>query len=389
VVGTTVGFAAEGTITLSNGDDLSKLLEGEGWEGDQIVGRFTVEGTDCTELTSDQIAANWTARVDWGDGRHSTGRISCDDGDKKFLVKRSHTYADSGTPASTPFAITVTVTDRHNSELTAGPTQTDSVLVDDASILGVGSAMVEPESPITEGQTVTVTALFVDQNRLAETSGLTGTAHWPDGSTTAGTVAEVEVGTPGLPSEWCCHAYRVTVTGTPDAGVKNQEPFVTLSDDGGSFANRFFSLTVNDAALTAGAAKSFVAAAAQSSSQVVASFSDGAGAQAAVADFTATIKWGDNTTSAGTVTKTAAGKFDVSGSHTYATAGTKTLTITVVDEEGATVTMSATATVPALPTTGQPQNPVRPSTPVLPLVALVLGLAIAGSAGLVLRRMRN
>jgi PKD repeat protein len=179
----------------------------------------------------------------------------------------------------------------------------------------------------------------------------------------------------------------VTVTGTPDAGVKNQEPFVTLSDDGGSFANRFFSLTVNDAALTAGAAKSFVAAAAQSSSQVVASFSDGAGAQAAVADFTATIKWGDNTTSAGTVTKTAAGKFDVSGSHTYATAGTKTLTITVVDEEGATVTMSATATVPALPTTGQPQTPVQPSMPLILLALLIIGLVSLAAGGRILAKM--
>jgi hypothetical protein len=166
---------------------------------------------------------------------------------------------------------------------------------------------------------------------------------------------------------------------------------VTLHDSGDIQVSSKLKANIADAALTAGAAKSFVAPAAQSASQVVASFTDAAGAQAAVADFTASINWGDNTTSAGTVTKTADGKFDVSGSHTYATAGSKSLTIKVDDEEGQTVSMTATATVPALPTTGQPQMPVQPSTPLVPLLGLVFGLAIAvgGSGLIVARRIRS
>jgi hypothetical protein len=77
----------------------------------------------------------------------------------------------------------------------------------------------------------------------------------------------------------------------------------------------------------------------------------------------------------------------VSGSHTYATAGTKTLTITVVDEEGATVTMSATATVPALPTTGQPQTPVQPSMPLILLALLIIGLVSLAAGGRILAKM--
>ncbi len=53
----------------------------------------------------------------------------------------------------------------------------------------------------------------------------------------------------------------------------------------------------------------------------VASFVDGT-LSATASDFTATIYWGDGSTSTGTITGSAGGPFDVSGSHTYSTAGT-------------------------------------------------------------------
>jgi hypothetical protein len=56
-------------------------------------------------------------------------------------------------------------------------------------------------------------------------------------------------------------------------------------------------------------------------------------AQAPVTDFTATIKWGDGTQSAGTVAVAAAndGSFTVSGSHAYAHFGNYVISVTVVD----------------------------------------------------------
>jgi hypothetical protein len=123
---------------------------------------------------------------------------------------------------------------------------------------------------------------------------------------------------------------------------------------------------------------------------VVASFTDAAGAQAKVADFTAAINWGDGTSSAGTLTQTAAGAFDVSGTHTYTTAGTKALTIAVTDEEGQTLSLTATATVAAapivLPATGQPQ-PTQPGLPLIPAALLILGVASLAVVGRVLAKM--
>src|SRR5262249_55319560 len=68
-------------------------------------------------------------------------------------------------------------------------------------------------------------------------------------------------------------------------------------------------VTAKGTVLTASAGKTF--------SGVVATFTD-ANTQATAANFTATINWGDGTTSTGTVTPDPNGGFDVSGTHTYA-----------------------------------------------------------------------
>ncbi|HVA47726.1 MAG TPA: TIGR03118 family protein [Pirellulales bacterium] len=60
-------------------------------------------------------------------------------------------------------------------------------------------------------------------------------------------------------------------------------------------------------------------------------------------DYTATIDWGDGTTTSGSVT--GAGTFQVSGTHTYTTAGTEPVTVTVNDFDGATGKAHLTATV--------------------------------------------
>jgi streptogramin lyase len=62
----------------------------------------------------------------------------------------------------------------------------------------------------------------------------------------------------------------------------------------------------------------------------VAVFTDGTPV-ATTSNFTASISWGDGTNSAGTVTGSTGGPFTVSGTHTYATAGTFSLRITLTD----------------------------------------------------------
>jgi hypothetical protein len=92
----------------------------------------------------------------------------------------------------------------------------------------------------------------------------------------------------------------------------------------------------------------FTANPGQAFSGTVATFTDSNRANVAD-DFTATINWGDGTTSAGVITDNA-GAISVSGTHTYATASQHAVSVTLADGAPgtATVTANSTANVVAL-----------------------------------------
>jgi hypothetical protein len=71
----------------------------------------------------------------------------------------------------------------------------------------------------------------------------------------------------------------------------------------------------------------------------VAAFTD-ANPYATTADFTATIDWGDGSTSAGTVSGPTGGPFTVSGSHTYASTGPESISVSIGDDGGSTTSAS-------------------------------------------------
>jgi hypothetical protein len=97
--------------------------------------------------------------------------------------------------------------------------------------------------------------------------------------------------------------------------------------------------TVGDAALTASPA--CVATTTLTYNGPTAGFTDAASPSGTLSDFTATIDWGDGTAvSAGTVTGADGGPYTVSGTHTYGTTGTFTITTTINDVGGSTATTS-------------------------------------------------
>jgi hypothetical protein len=369
-------------IALIPGDPVNAV---EGNLVEAVVAQFTdatnvvpsIGAAPQPKVAACNDADTYTASIDWGDGgTATTGGVSCS-GPDTWSVAGSYTYKDSGT-----FKVTVTVNDSDGDSATG---QTDTAAITDQELAAVSAANVKG----TEAGKVKVTAIFNDSNPAFSSDesvdpGLSATIDWGDGTTSKADKIAWDDSNDSNVRVTGSHLYDAN-TGESSYTIK-----VTLTDDGsdGSAVTTSHA-TIGDAKLTAGAAKSFVATGAQASTPVVASFTDAAGAQAKAADFTAAINWGDGTSSAGTLTQTGAGAFDVSGTHTYATAGTKALTIAVTDEEGQTLSMTATATVPALPATGQPQAPIRPSMPLLPLFALAFAMAIVGGMGLVLRRIRN
>ena len=160
------------------------------------------------------------------------------------------------------------------------------------------------------------------------------TITWGDGTSSAGTVARNGGPITGT------HTYAEE--GTYDGSV-------SWTDDAGPHTVSF-DVKVTDAPLTNPTGVSFSATAAVPFSGQVATFADSDPGGTA-SDYAATISWGDGTSSAGTVAAGSGGNFAVSGTHTYASAGSFATSITIADAGGAGATAHGTATVTAPPPT--------------------------------------
>jgi hypothetical protein len=352
------GASAQGDVIFvapDSGTPITDIVEGSS-TGDTLVGQFV----DTANLAGDTCDNHYAATIHWGDGQSSAGTITCDGTlpipDTQvvlqiFNVNGSHRYADSG-----DYAIHTSVSDTtHHSA--SGSDKTDTAQISDAGIGLVRDNQPEGGFVGVEGAPVSITVDFADRKGESNLDpGISVTVNWGDGSS-----AQKVTPTPE-PADCSCSVFRVSAAHNYDANKPTGGTYaitVDVKDDGGSTQTDKMSASVSDAALTPGSGNHLTATATKSFTAPVANFIDAAGSQASKGDFAATIKWGDNTTSSGTVSAgSSAGSFNVSGTHTYSSSGSRTLTITVTDEEGQTVTMTATATVGAapvvLPQTGEP-----------------------------------
>jgi hypothetical protein len=186
-------------------------------------------------------------------------------------------------------------------------------------------------------------AIFTDDNPAAAPSDFTASIDWGDGSAvTPGTIT-ISSGAFGVIGQ---HTYSDEGSFTATVTVSDQAP-------GTGTATATDTATINEADGLTGSPVTFSAQSGSSFSGQVASFTD-TNASAVVSDFTATINWGDATTSAGTVTG-GGSAFQVSGTHTYAGAGTFSVMVTLSDDKPGTATAQAisTANVVGLPVTLQ------------------------------------
>jgi hypothetical protein len=170
-------------------------------------------------------------------------------------------------------------------------------------------------------------ATFTEPDASAPASQYTATIDWGDTTSSAGTV----VGPAGGP---------FTVNGTHTYTEEGSYPVKVKITDNVNSSNTTTATstaTVGDAALTASCATPTVST--TSFSGNVATFAD-ANPFGTTADFTASINWGDASTSAGVVTGPVGGPFTVSGTHTYATLGNHTITVSISDDGGSTATAS-------------------------------------------------
>ncbi len=239
-------------------------------------------------------------------------------------VAGSHLYAKTGADA-----VSITLTDTHG---TAAATAAGSVTVT-SPLAGTGSALTGKEGTALTGSV----ASFSDAMTADTAAAFTATIAWGDGTTSAGVVT----GASG--------AFSVAAAGGHVYAAEGSHTITTTVTDaavGASLSLTGSAVTSEADVFSGGAVPALAATATKAFTGTVATFSDAYTANTA-ADLTATITWGDGTTSAGTVTDVA-GAITVAGSHTYAAAGTDAVSVTLSDKDGsATATASGTATVAA------------------------------------------
>ena len=182
----------------------------------------------------------------------------------------------------------------------------------------------------TEGAAIDATvATFTDTNPNTTASDFTATINWGDGTTSTGLVYATDNGFAVSGN----HAYADE--GSYTVGV-------ALTSIGGSSFSTTSPAAIGDAALAVTGA-SLTGTEGATIDATLATFTD-ANPNANVKDFTATITWGDGSTSLGTVLATDSG-FAVEGAHSYADEGSYPITVAIKDIGGSIASTIDAATI--------------------------------------------
>ncbi|HVC96995.1 MAG TPA: DUF4214 domain-containing protein [Pirellulales bacterium] len=307
------------------------------------AGGQVVNYTNMTPLANSGTAANAVfnlpdgtvvATLDAGTGQ---GVIELVSGNGAFETTTLPAPSGSLTVNSGNGMDTVTATssfyNNFNSNLTIhGAANTLSVNVAGAGTLAA-----------TEGTVLTnAVATFRDPNGAGTAGSYSATIDWGDGtSATPGAISGPDAN--GL----------FTVSGTHTYAEESATPStvtVVVHRANATDVSITDTVSVADAPLS-GTATSVAATEQSTFSGTVATFTDADPAGAAT-DFTATIDWGDGTTTSGTIVA-ADGSFHVAGSHVYTTSGRETINVVVSDVGGRSVTIASTVAVAAVGTPHQ------------------------------------
>ncbi len=263
--------------------------------------------------------------VNWGD---NSPDLIVNPAPKSASVSAAHTYSEEGT-----YLLKFTVTDTATNQTAS---YTITISVSDPAVVATGK-LIKP----VEGQAFTqAVATFVDPGGPETVGKYSASIDWGDGTpATVGVISRSGV------------TYTVTGTHTyveeSSASHPNTNPYlikVTIHHDAAPDTHVNSTAEVFDASLTATGAFEINATEEKEFSAVVATFTDG-NANATVGDFTATIFWGDGHSSAGIIKKTAAGAFEVRGTHTYPEEGDYAILVQIKDDGGSKATAFSDADV--------------------------------------------
>ena len=249
-----------------------------------------------------------------------------------FAVRGTHTYTEEG-----KYTVAVQIADADGASLAT----TATARVADAPLNGSGS-----DFNATAGTAVTATVgAFMDTDPHAHLAGgglgndETGIIMWGDGTESAASIT-LDLAT-GVFSVSGTHVYAADGTFAVRA---------VITDFGGSSVELDGTATVAAASkLSSNGVGIDGIEGSQIADTVVASFADSDGDP--ISNFTASIQWGDGSTSSGALGESG-GSFVVRGTHTYTEEGTYKVAVQITDADGASATASSTATIADAPLSG-------------------------------------
>ncbi|HEY7309296.1 MAG TPA: putative Ig domain-containing protein [Gemmataceae bacterium] len=292
------------------------------------TGAITVAAFTTPNLNAQ--AGEYTAVVNWGDGS-SADLAGVSGGNGSFTVTDDHSYAEKGS-----YPVSVTITDSAGNSTTVTSTMT----VADAALhltggLQLGDAMSNPQSSF-------ALASFSDDNPSAPMSDYSVLIDWGDGSPPTNMTSLLQNAGDGTYIVVGSHSYANPLNNT-QLGPVTYTVTVTVTDADGASASTTSTIVVGQ--LEAGVPATMGGWIFQDQNTYAKASDFVANGQTGVG----LINWGDGTSSVGTVTGGPGNgsgpvQFFVQGTHTYAQDsydqpnGKYTITVTVTDTDGGTLT---------------------------------------------------
>ncbi|HWB08934.1 MAG TPA: DUF4214 domain-containing protein [Pirellulales bacterium] len=278
------------------------------------------------DLGGPEDVSDYSPEIDWGDGKISGGTVSFSASAGNFTILGSHTYFEGGRH---PIIVVL-----HHDTLSPDPAVLASaeVSVPPATPTG-GYHFTASENLLSANQPV---ATFTDPGGAHALSEYTATVDWGDGST----------------------ADAGTITFNPNTGVFTVSGQHTYAEEGSyrltvvvdhslaPSSTTVSTAVVADRPVLATGGATFTAQEFRSfGPQTLAVFTDPAGNES-TGDYSATINWGDGTSSPGNIAINASGTgFSVLGSHTFTQLGSQTVSVAVHHDTAPDTTVQSTVNV--------------------------------------------
>jgi streptogramin lyase len=283
------------------------LTPTEGTASTGVVARFTDDDPSAT-------ARDFVATITWGTGLVTAGIVS---GGPTFTVTGAYLYPEEGN-----YPVTVTITDINDTNDIGGSTLAiaSTVSVADAALSAQAATFINPIGSENSAISNLTLAYFDDAGGPEPASNYSATIDWGAGATSTGVVGR----TGSLLSVAGSYTY---------AEEGNYAVKVTIRDEGGSTVTVTTNVVVADPYPVVTAAPVYPVEGLPFNG-IVATFTDPAGPEP-VANYSATIDWGDGTTTPGVIGMVDAVTFSVSapaGGHTYVEEGNYTINLTVQHE---------------------------------------------------------